>query len=680
MSLVGTLAHELAHAILLGEGYLANEVPDHEYVTDLLTVFLGLGVFAANSVMRESYSRDSQWYVWQIGARGYLSERSFGYALAIWAWMRGENGAEWEVHLRPNVRAVMRDALTYLSKTGDVCSNPTKANVEACWFGERGEAELVADLQSPHSGVRLAALWDMPAVEKLSAEAILLLAKTLGDKDEFVRAEAALVLSKTGPSGEPAVPALAQAALEDSKLTVRLYAMMALAEIGAHSEQIVPTALYLLKDSDGQVRSAAAKVLGCFGHAAESAAETLQASLKDADHTVATQAAWALGQMGAKAAVPALVRAFKHGEGELPYTAAGVLADLAPTSKGVLAALTAALGKVDYEKRIYAARALAKIGPPAAAAIPALVATLADDDPDAASLADPDLRAQARLEAAVALAMIDGRIDTALDVLRDSFPPPLGRRTRAGVPGDIWSLWHDGIDGLKRLGNAAFSPLLLCLNQAERDRTFAAWALGEFGAEAYAASTALEETLSDSDTFLRLMAACSLWRIQRRPDSVVPVILDSLQESRSPPGHEALKPPRTRDEIFRAGLGLLLQGIGEPAVPILIQRLNAATDALDPSLCRALAAIALDSEPTRRSVSNGRTEWAVKVADVMNALADEARRERLRRLTVEPKTRPDQRPAGDLKFDEGLNLILGSRTPGDETGDGPTGAGSVFHR
>src|SRR5207244_3181802 len=102
-------------------------------------------------------------------------------------------------------------------------------------------------------------------------------------------------------------------------------------------------------------------------------------------------------------------------------------------------------------------------------------------DPDAASLADPDLRAQARLEAAVALAMIDGRIDTALDVLRDSFPPPLGRRTSAGVPGDIWSLWDDGIDGLKRLGNAAFSPLLLRLNQADRDRTFAAWALGEFG-------------------------------------------------------------------------------------------------------------------------------------------------------------------------------------------------------
>jgi HEAT repeat protein len=667
MSLVGTLAHELAHAILLGEGYIANDVPDHEYVTDLLTVFLGLGVFAANSVIRESYSRYSQLYVWQIGARGYLSERSFGYALAIWAWMRGENGADWEVNLRPNVRAVMRDALTYLSKTGDVCPNPMKANGEACWFVERAEAELVADLQSPHSGVRLAALWDMRAVEKLSTQSILLLAKILSDKDEFVRAEAALVLSKTGPSGERAVPALAQAALEDSKLTVRLYAMMALSEIGAHSDQIVPTALYLLNDSDGPVRSAAAKVLGCFGRAAEPAAETLQARLNDADPQVATQAAWALGQIGAKAAVPALIRAFKHGEGELPYIAAGVLADLAPTSQGVLGALTAALSKADYEKRIHAARALAKIGPPAAAAVPALVASLADDDPDAASLANPDLRAQAHLETAVALALIDGQIDTALEVLRESLPPPLGVRSTTAVAGNPWSLWDDVIDALKRLGILACSALLLRLNRARPDNTFAAWALGELGLQAAVIIGALEKALTDSDRFLRLMAACSLWRIQRLPDCVVPVILDCLRESNISLWPGAPKLPLNRAETFRKGLDLLLLGIGQPAVPILLQALDAAPDAPDHYLCRALAALALESESIRRLVSNGRMAWAIKVDDEINALVGQAVRDRLRLMTVGRQMSPDPRPKGDRDFEEGINLLLSAQIPGDET-------------
>jgi len=136
-----------AHAILLGERLIDQEVADHEYVTDLLTVFLGLGAFTANSVMRESYSRDTQWYTWRIGARGYLSERSFGYALALFAWMRGENEAAWEEHLRPHVRAVLRDALSYLCKTGDVCSDPTDMSAEVSWPGERDEAELVAALR-----------------------------------------------------------------------------------------------------------------------------------------------------------------------------------------------------------------------------------------------------------------------------------------------------------------------------------------------------------------------------------------------------------------------------------------------------------------------------------------------------------------------------------------------------
>jgi HEAT repeat protein len=668
MSLVGTIAHELAHAILLGEGHIARDVPDQEYVTDLLTVFLGLGAFTANSVMRESYIRTNQWYSWQIGARGYLSERSFGYALALFAWMRGESGAAWEEHLRPHVRAVMRDSLTYLLKTGDVCSDPTKAGAGIPWPSERNEAEIFADLQSAHSGVRLAALLDLRAVGKPSAEAIRLLARILGDKDEFVRAEAALVLAHTGPSGEPAVPALARVALDDPKLTVRLHAMMALAEIGARPEDIVPTALYLLNDSDARVRSAAAKVLGCFGHTAQSAAEALEASLGDADLEVATQAAWALGKIGTEAAVPALIRAFKHGEGELPYTAAGVLVDLAPGSKSVLAALMRALGKADYEKRVHAARALARIGPPASAAVPALLAALADDDPDASSLASPDLRARVRLEAAVALAMIDGRIEGALDVLCDCLPRPLGRRIRIGVPGSLWSLWDDVIDALNRLGSVAFSALVLRLNHHERDTIFAAWALGELGAQAGAAGEALEKVLTDSDIFLRLMAACSLWRIRRCPDRVMPVIVDALAVQSSP-RHEAPISLGHHDEAVRAGLGLLLQGIGEPAVPILIQALEVAPEAADGSLCRALAAIALDCERARQAVRNGRMAWGLRVANEMDSLAEEGRRDRLRRMTVRQQESPDKRPAGDRRFEEGINLLLGASTLDDQTQD-----------
>lgn len=47
--LVATIAHELGHVILLGGGKISHKEKDHEYLTDLITVFYGLGIFTANS-------------------------------------------------------------------------------------------------------------------------------------------------------------------------------------------------------------------------------------------------------------------------------------------------------------------------------------------------------------------------------------------------------------------------------------------------------------------------------------------------------------------------------------------------------------------------------------------------------------------------------------------------------
>ena len=43
MSLVATVAHELGHVRLLGEARIHGGFEDHEPLTDLLTVFFGLG-------------------------------------------------------------------------------------------------------------------------------------------------------------------------------------------------------------------------------------------------------------------------------------------------------------------------------------------------------------------------------------------------------------------------------------------------------------------------------------------------------------------------------------------------------------------------------------------------------------------------------------------------------------
>jgi hypothetical protein len=66
-ALVATLIHEACHDLLLGEGRLRGDEPDHELVTDLLTVYMGLGVITANATIRESNWRGCGSEGWRIG-------------------------------------------------------------------------------------------------------------------------------------------------------------------------------------------------------------------------------------------------------------------------------------------------------------------------------------------------------------------------------------------------------------------------------------------------------------------------------------------------------------------------------------------------------------------------------------------------------------------------------------
>lgn len=117
--MVATIAHELGHVILLGEGRLDPDHPDHEPMTDLLTVFYGLGVFNANTTVVFEQWTNSQYQGWQMGGGGYLTEEAFGYALALFAYARGESKPAWSRYLNVNVRSYFKRALKYLSRTGD---------------------------------------------------------------------------------------------------------------------------------------------------------------------------------------------------------------------------------------------------------------------------------------------------------------------------------------------------------------------------------------------------------------------------------------------------------------------------------------------------------------------------------------------------------------------------------
>jgi hypothetical protein len=109
--LVATVAHELGHVRLLDEGRITVDRADHEPLTDLLTVYLGLGIFTANA--RFDYRNDNQRRT--TSNLGYLTEPMFGYGLACHAWLRNESRPDWLRHVDPNPRSYAKRGLRYLA-------------------------------------------------------------------------------------------------------------------------------------------------------------------------------------------------------------------------------------------------------------------------------------------------------------------------------------------------------------------------------------------------------------------------------------------------------------------------------------------------------------------------------------------------------------------------------------
>lgn len=122
LAIVATMAHELGHVHLLGHQRISNEAEDHEPLTDLLTVFLGLGVFNANSVIREHSWNEGNWSGWSIARLGYLDMPVYGYAFAKFAMSRDEDGVGWARELRLAVRTDFQSSLRLLKAEAAVAN------------------------------------------------------------------------------------------------------------------------------------------------------------------------------------------------------------------------------------------------------------------------------------------------------------------------------------------------------------------------------------------------------------------------------------------------------------------------------------------------------------------------------------------------------------------------------
>ncbi len=112
--LVATLAHELSHYLLAGQADLVED-ETHELMTDLMVAFTGLGVFGANSAFSFQQFGDAFSQGWRSRGAGYLSPRSWAFALAVFGELRGDDGGMGAC-LKPEIEGLRRQAVKYLRK------------------------------------------------------------------------------------------------------------------------------------------------------------------------------------------------------------------------------------------------------------------------------------------------------------------------------------------------------------------------------------------------------------------------------------------------------------------------------------------------------------------------------------------------------------------------------------
>ncbi len=112
-NLVATLAHEFSHIKILGEKRLDF---NDEALTDLTTVVLGVGIFNSNSAFKEHKTYNSYGY----SSIGYLKQREWGYALALYAYYRKEENSDWIKFLTPNLKSDFKKSMNFISANLDI--------------------------------------------------------------------------------------------------------------------------------------------------------------------------------------------------------------------------------------------------------------------------------------------------------------------------------------------------------------------------------------------------------------------------------------------------------------------------------------------------------------------------------------------------------------------------------
>lgn len=216
---------------------------------------------------------------------------------------------------------------------------------------------LIGQLKAADNATKLKALTALTELGPRAKEAVPHLAPLLEVKDENIRLNTALALSKIG---EPAVKSL-QEMLDHKDDDVRFYAVWSLGWIGPPAKEAAAQVVKMLADPSDNVRRKAAFSLGKIAPEPEAAIQALLGAFKDKNADVRQAAAEAIAQFK-EAAVPALKDALAVKDAEMRVQVLKSLESIGPAATKALPEVQAIFLVGDKATAEAARNTLAKMG------------------------------------------------------------------------------------------------------------------------------------------------------------------------------------------------------------------------------------------------------------------------------------------------------------------------------
>ncbi|MEQ9288702.1 MAG: hypothetical protein RIG77_17405 [Cyclobacteriaceae bacterium] len=113
ISLIATIAHEIAHIKLLGEETIDE---NDEPLTDITASLFGFVIFLANSSIAKMTTWSGNTHTgWRIGGgAGYVHHKLYAFLIGYWLTKKGQTNPDWFEYLDKDILSDVKKTLKYL--------------------------------------------------------------------------------------------------------------------------------------------------------------------------------------------------------------------------------------------------------------------------------------------------------------------------------------------------------------------------------------------------------------------------------------------------------------------------------------------------------------------------------------------------------------------------------------